>query len=230
MNPSSWATGVPISTGYKISAAEFNALDAGVQAALTRGGTCALTAAVAITGLATNDFTFDGYPKVSGQLEFRQQSGAPLSISNTTDWVFSPTFGAYYQHANGGIIYMPIDHLVEGATMSGVYVTIRGGAGAGFSGSLPAVMPYVKLWKMSGTAGTASQVGSTTTDTAADVAALNALHVLSVTGLSEAISQESNKHRYFVEIGGAGGANYVNDTLELMEVRAVFTPSKMHPG
>jgi hypothetical protein len=229
-NTTAWTSGSPKSTGDQVTAAEFNALDDGQVAAIVRGGTSALTAAVSITGLATYDFTFDGHPKVSGLIEYRQQGGAPLYITNTTDWVFSPTLGGFYEHANGGILYQPIDHLVEGGTLTGVYVTIWGNAGAGFAGALPAVMPYIKVRKMAGTTGTVSQLGSTTTDTSADVAALNTIHVLSVTGLNESISQENNKHRYFVEIGGAGGANYVNDTLQIIEVRAVFTPSKIHPG
>lgn len=227
-NTTAWAAGVPKNTGEQITAAEFNALDDGQVAAITRGGTTTLTDDVVVDGGGVNfDFTdavvrFGAINNVgyTSALAFtRMVHGAAIS---STNFAFSLVSYMHAQTTSLATLVLPICETPDGATMTDVTVRLSV-SGGGFS-SLPSVMPSFKVYKLA--SGTLTSLG-TATDSSANVGALNGAHSVTLSGLSEAIDQ-SGGTRYFVEITGAGGTNYVNG-LSVVYVSAAFTTTKLKP-
>lgn len=233
-NTTAWTAGVPKSTGERVTAAEFNALDDGQVAAITRGGTTTLTADVILDG-NTNDFSVtDGRILVDDTGSFgyattqsisRLQNGA---AKKATDWAWNALPFAYCQTATTGTLVIPVDNAPDGAIITGVSVIFMGAVpsvGPNFA-ALPAGMPSFKLYKTSATAGTSTSLG-TATDATAVLATFNAAHTVSLTGLNETVSH-TNHHTYNVEITGAFGANYVNG-LGVLAVWVVFDTQTVKP-
>lgn len=233
-NTTAWAAAVPKSTGERVTAAEFNALDDGMVAAITRGGTTTLTSEAVVDGGGLNfDFT-DAVVRVNSlnnlgyqsALSFvRQQTGASLS---TTNFAYNLNPYAYCQTAATGVIVIPCDNIPDGATITGASVIFMGAVpsvGPNFA-ALPAGMPSFKLYKTSPSAGTASSLG-TATDATAVLATFNAAHTVSLTGLNEVVTHSDN-YRYVIEVTGAFGANYVNG-MGVLATYLTMTTTKIKP-
>lgn len=227
-NTTAWTAGVPKNTGERVTSAEFNALDGGQVAALTRGGTTTLTDNVEIDGGGLNfDFTdatvrtnaLSHYGYTSALAFTRMVHGAAIS---STNFQFSLTTYMQTQTSSLATLVLPICETPDGSTLTSVTVRLRV-EGAGFS-SLPSVMPTFKVYKLA--SGTLTSLG-TATDSSASTAVLNAAHSVTLSGLSEAIDQ-SGGTRYFVEVTGAGGTNYVSG-LSVMYVSAAFTTTTLKP-
>lgn len=233
-NTTAWTSGLPKNTGERVTAAEFNALDDGMVAAITRGGTTSLTSDVTLDG-NTNDFIVtDGRILVDDTGSFgyattqeivRVQNG---TAKLATDWAWNAYPFAYCQTATTGTLVIPVDNAPDGSIITDVSVIFMGNVpsvGPGFAG-LPAGMPSFKLYKTSSSAGTSSSLG-TATDATAVLATFNAAHTVTLSGLNEIVSH-TNHHSYNVEIVGAFGANYVNG-LGVLSVFVTFDTQTVKP-
>lgn len=233
-NITAWAAAVPKSTGERVTAAEFNALDDGQVAAITRGGTTTLTSAVVVDG-GGDSFTFTDAPVKTNSLDHygyssalafeRTQMGGSLI---TTNFSYSVIPYAYIQTGTVGRVLIPCDNLPDGATITSVSVVFMGNVpsvGPGFS-AVPAGMPAFSFYKSDPTAGTSSSLG-TATDATAVLATFNAAHTVTLSGLTEVVDHSAHRN-YLVDISGAFSTNYVAG-MGILSVYVSMTTTKLKP-
>lgn len=235
-----WST--PHSQGEQLLASEVNALDDGQFYGWNRFGTTTLlsasTVALSSYGLTftvagsemvtipSANLTLSGtdYPILGSRTAYRSQAGAAYDNVSPAFYYMRPS---YVQHDEGGTIDFPLDAVIDGATLTAVRVRVTGTTTAGFV-SLPTTLPTVKVYKVDGSTGVMTQIGSTATDASANVGDFNGAHNVEVTGLSEVIDQSGGK-RLFIKITGASG-NYVADEFQIISIRAAFTVTALTPG
>jgi hypothetical protein len=121
----------------------------------------------------------------------------------------------------GTVIKIPVE-VPSGATLTGLTMRVIGGGNA----ALPAVMPRFtfRVLTLAGntTAGNGPQV-----DASVNVAAYNAEHTIAMTGLSEAINNETK--RYIVEFVSESGADSSSGFV-IVGTTATFTPAAPDRG
>jgi hypothetical protein len=222
-NSSAWTPDK--NTGERVTAAEFNALNDGQVAAITRGGTTSLTSDVTLTGyrLLLDDTGSFGY---STTQSFKRVQNC--TCKSLTGFAWNGGANMYGQTVTGGALCIPLDNLPDGAILTAVSVIFMGNVpaiGPGFAG-LPGTMPGFYVYKTSATAGTITSLGNTT-DATAVLATFNAAHTVTKSGLAEAINHGAY-HSYNVDIAGAGGANYVNG-LGVLSVYCTFDAQTVKP-
>lgn len=164
------------------------------------------------------------YPILGSRTAYRSQASAAYDNVSPAFYYTRPS---YVQHDEGGTVDFPLDAVIDGATLTAVRVRVTGTTTAGFV-SLPTTLPTVKVYKVDGSTGVMTQIGSTATDASANVGDFNGAHNVEVTGLSEVIDQSGGK-RLFVKITGASG-NYVADEFQVISIRAAFTVTALTPG
>lgn len=199
----------PISTGERVTASQFNALDDGQYAALVRNGTAALTASSAIT-LGGFHFTVSGggAGKFKPDADYTEFSGSgyPSLVTRTvTDFVpavgpvfttgeYTPTAQRFQQVSAsknlGFLLSLPIGTVVKSVTC---YVK-KGGGTAG----LPGVMPGIELGYYTLSTDAFTQVGIVA-DATGTLVNYRLLHALTLGSLSHTIAAGRN---YIVTLYG----------------------------
>lgn len=106
--------------------------------------------------------------------------------------------------------------VTHGATLSSVSVSIHPDS----HGSLPANMPFLRVYKTAFATGTATQIGSTATDSSANTTAYDAAHTITVGGLTEVIDRSA--YSYHTEFFAESGANS-DDNTKYLGTSATFT-------
>lgn len=170
------------------------------------------------------ELTGSDYPILASRTAYRSQAGAAYDNVSPAFYYTRP---CYVQHDEGGTLDFPIDAVIDGATLTAVRVRVTGTTSGGFV-SLPTTLPTIKVYKVDGSTGVMTQLGSTATDASANVGDFNGAHNIEVTGLSEVIDQSGGK-RLFVKVTGASG-NYVADEFAIISIRAAFTVTALTPG
>ncbi|WP_438015007.1 hypothetical protein WMF18_29520 [Sorangium sp. So ce315] len=89
----------------------------------------------------------------------------------------------------------------HGSTLTSVSIAVQPNT----HGSLPAVMPKLRVMRTSSNEITLQTVGSVATDASGSVGAYNSIHPITVTGLSEVIDR--NQYNYFVKLEGEASTN-----------------------
>jgi len=235
-----WST--PKSGNEQLLATEVDALDDGQYYGWNRYGTTTLlsasTVALSSYGLTftvagsemvtipSANLTLSGtdYPVLGSRTVYRTQNVAAHDAS-TAGWIWSTPY--YSQHIDNTVVSFPISELVDGSTLTEVRVTVMGQTTAGFV-SLPTTMPKLKVYKVDGTTGAVTQLGSTATDASGTVGAFNGVHHITVSGLSQGIDQSSSTRIFVTVLGGDG--NFVADELSIIGIRAAFTCTLLTPG
>lgn len=164
------------------------------------------------------------YPVLGSRTVYRVQNVAAHDAS-TAGWIWATPY--YSQHVDNTVVSFPLSELVDGATLTEVRVTVMGQTTAGFS-SLPTTMPKVKVYKVDGSTGAVTQLGSTATDASGTVGAFNGIHHITVSGLSQGIDQSAATRLFVTVLGGDG--NFVADELSIIGIRASFTCTLLTPG
>jgi hypothetical protein len=218
----------PKSTGERVTAAEFNALDDGQYDRLSRGGTSALTANSGAT-LGSYNYTFDGastgrvifadaWPTASGSIATLSNFVPPADsvASDGTKW--DPK-GLYWESNNTGTHFLYYNlSLPTGLVVTSISFVLLNASASG----TPAAYPTADFSYQT-VGGTSSVVIGSATDAPANLAAYQAAHVLTISGLSETIV--TGRHYYLViknETGAGSQAGlrvyrpYLSGTLSLI--------------
>lgn len=245
-NPTAWTSGVPKSTGDRVSAAEFNALDAGQQNALCRTGVTPLTGNSSVQGnghqfsIETDDVAGSKLIITIGDSDCEiQENGtgklkltappkllgasvsmvaAPEAMFATTDFVRGIT--AYVSQATSACQLAFKLLLPVGVTVTAVSV---GYVGAGGHGALPAVMPSITVSHTAFATNGSTSLGSAS-DTSGSVAAFELYHLITKSGLSYTVAAGDVMT---VLVTSESGANSVASANAYPFVRVTFTRTSM---
>lgn len=219
VKPSGWAF------GERLTSAQMNSLDIDHSNSLDKTGDTIGSSAV-VTWAGTN------LPFLASRTITRVQHLLPLKDDNATaeNWSFILTpFRWRNTGTTVGTIYLWLDNLIDAGTLTAVHVRIKGPSGHGaFPGGAPQFMPTVRVWRGDPTLGTETALGSVATDSSASAGVYEAVHDVSVTGLTEVISETDTKH-YYISITSEGGTNVILGT-EIHGVRTAQTVTQLTPG
>ncbi|WP_434048056.1 MULTISPECIES: hypothetical protein [Sorangium] len=89
----------------------------------------------------------------------------------------------------------------DGSTLTSVSIVVQPNA----HGSLPTVMPKLRVMRTSSNEITLQTVGSVATDASGSTGAYNSIHPITVSGLSEAVDR--SQYNYFVKLEGEASTN-----------------------
>jgi hypothetical protein len=121
---------------------------------------------------------------VVGASGFTSDAGGFVTQSSTTDanvtWEIEPP---------------------HGSTLTSAYIVVQPNT----HGSLPAVMPKIRLMRTSSNEITLQTVGSSATDASGSVGAYNVAHPITLSGLSEVVDR--SQYNYFIKLDGEASTN-----------------------
>jgi hypothetical protein len=154
-------------------------------------------------------------------------------VPDGNQWKMDVNRGIFIQNtvSSAGTLYLPLNNIIDGSTLTSVTVTLAGASysgAAGHGGSLPATMPTLKLYRQDqGSPPAQTQIGGTTTDSSANAAAYDAAHSVTISGLSEAVVQTK---QYYLLLTGEASTNSVANTTGVLAISAVFSTTFWSPG
>lgn len=186
--------------GDLVTATQINALDVMATASVNRNSTASGEIVVPFHCLATD-------PKTASRPYAGGSGSAHLLLDNDTT--------SYHT--------FELPELVNGQTLTAVKLTAKP---AGGHGAQPSVLPALYVYKINGSNGTGSSLGSTTY-TWVDIATYEGGIVLSVSGLTEVIDKST--YRYIAIVRGEASTNSVAGT-ELISLKATMTINHAEGG
>ncbi len=125
--------------------------------------------------------------------------------------------GVMLQHGAPGsdpIVKVFLQGLPIKGTIGEVRVNVFGSFASGVHGGLPASMPSFELWRLDPATGASVQVGTTITDASGSVPAYEAAHVLTLTGIAQAIEGLL----FYLLIRGEDDGNALADSFAVMGI------------
>lgn len=151
----------------------------------------------------------------------------PSVTAGAPDWAVQNGFNcAIFKQvtlSSTAVLYQPLD-LPDGCTLTQVAVFLLGLPG---HGSLPAVMPAIRLYKLNYSTGALTQIGITTNDPS-NLAGYEVYHSVTVGGgVNELI--DNTTYRYVVGIVGESGANSIAG-LSYVVTQCALTVTHQDPG
>ena len=165
------------------------------------GGTIAPAAPIIVNG--------SGALQLGNRLAYTSRSVTrvlPILLGEYDNTRAAFTSGDYFTSTSTttSTVTLPLVGLPNGATLNTVTVKFKGQAA---HGGAPGTMPTLKVNRRGITAGSFTQLGSTTTDTYGSAGAYETTHDISVTGIAHTIDRTANTYQLVFTF--EGGANSV---------------------
>lgn len=179
------------------------------------GGTYAPTAPIIIPG---NRFQLSGTSNIALASRSITRHQTMLGYTESGNWTVRP-YGTWRNTAVGGTVYLSLDDLPAGGTLTAIHLRW---AAAGGHGGLP-TLPSFGAFQVDQD-GTTTSLG-TGTDPSATVGAYELVHDISLTGLTHTIDRPNT--RYWLTVTGETGGFFVANA-EAVSLRAVVTATQYY--
>ena len=166
------------------------------------GGTYAPSAPIIVNG--------SGALQLGSRLAYTSRSVTrilPILLGEYDNTRAAFTSGDYFTSTSTttSTVTLPLVGLPNGATLNTVAVKFKGNPA---HGGAPGTMPTLKVYRRAITAGTFTQLGSTTTDTYGSAGAFETTHDISVASIAHTIDRTANTYQLVFTF--EGGANAVS--------------------
>jgi hypothetical protein len=222
-------------SGVTLSGAN-HAVASGGTLTVANGGTCTVASGGVCLVVTGGLLTVTGSLNVAAGGTLTMQSGNKVSLSSRSLTRSVTPVGNTYVMPVGAVSFAwqgvtaygaigPLDNVPNGATITGIAVTVMGVLG-GTATTIPTTRIQLSLQVITSATGAYSTFG-TTNDPSATPAAYVAVHTISATGLSVVVDKSVN--RYALYVSGPVGGDTATGTV-LYGFQVTFTTTAMDDG
>jgi hypothetical protein len=210
----------------ELTSAQMNALD--IDHANAVDGAAGGSYAASFSWSGAHTWQASNWPKVTSRTVVRPQTPV-LNDVQPANWGGAAWYTLNYAAVAGEWCHVDCNNMLDLATITQASIIVSPIVSTRTwpVGTLPAVELY-RFDPITGTGGTATQLGTTAVDTSASTVAYEQPHLVILAGLSEAVDH-TNNYRYVLRIRGEGGANAVAG-LKVTACILYFTVTTVTPG